>query len=230
MRRRLAPGRLGTPVVEASGMEVARRNIRAKATQSHLRHGGASGRSRARPGGRRALPGVGAGGRAGRGRPRRPAGPPRRGVPRVPLRASSPAVDGRERVHVPPRRRARPTPIPRRASSPTGRTGRPRSSTRPPSPGPTRRWPGVPREGQVLYEMHVGHVHAEGTWDAAAASCRSWRELGITVLEVMPVADFPGRLRLGLRRRRPLRPDAALRPARRLPRASSTAPTPSAWA
>ena len=59
--------------------------------------------------------------------------------------------------------------------------------------GPTAHWRGVAREGQVIYEMHVGTFTPEGTWRAAAErAARSWRTLGITVIEVMPVADFPG--------------------------------------
>jgi len=58
-------------------------------------------------------------------------------------------------------------------------------------------WKGVGAEGQVLYEMHIGTFTQEGTWEAA---CRELAELAaadITVLEVMPVADFPGRFGWG---------------------------------
>ena len=48
------------------------------------------------------------------------------------------------------------------------------------------------REGQVLYEMHVGTFTAEGTWDAASRELPELARAGVTVLEVMPVADFPG--------------------------------------
>jgi maltooligosyltrehalose trehalohydrolase len=53
-------------------------------------------------------------------------------------------------------------------------------------------WGGVGLEGQVIYEMHVGTFTREGTWAAAARELDSLARLGITVLEVMPVADFPG--------------------------------------
>ena len=53
-------------------------------------------------------------------------------------------------------------------------------------------WRGVPNTGQVLYEMHVGTFTPEGTWKAAASRLPQLAELGITVLEIMPVADFPG--------------------------------------
>ena len=63
----------------------------------------------------------------------------------------------------------------------------------------------------------------EGTWargDARAAA--SWRDVGITVHRDDAGRRVPGPLRLGLRRRRSVRADAALRRARRLARASST--------
>ena len=54
-------------------------------------------------------------------------------------------------------------------------------------------WAGIDMRGQVLYELHVGTFTAEGTFDAAAAKIASLRELGVTVLELMPVAEFAGR-------------------------------------
>ncbi len=44
----------------------------------------------------------------------------------------------------------------------------------------------------VVYEMHVGCFTAEGTFDAAIEHLPALAELGITALEVMPVAAFPG--------------------------------------
>jgi len=55
------------------------------------------------------------------------------------------------------------------------------------------RWPGAPAEGQVLYELHVGTFTPEGTWAAASARLEDLARLGITVVEMMPVADFAGR-------------------------------------
>jgi maltooligosyltrehalose trehalohydrolase len=60
-----------------------------------------------------------------------------------------------------------------------------------------RDWRGVAREGQILYEMHIGTFTREGTWEAAARELPELAELGITVLEVMPVAEFPGRFGWG---------------------------------
>jgi maltooligosyltrehalose trehalohydrolase len=58
-------------------------------------------------------------------------------------------------------------------------------------------WKGLPLEGQVLYEMHVGTFTREGTFRAAARELAELASCGITVIEVMPVADFPGRFGWG---------------------------------
>ena len=58
-------------------------------------------------------------------------------------------------------------------------------------------WGGIPLEGQVIYEMHVGTFTPEGTFIAARAQLAELARIGITVLEVMPVADFPGRFGWG---------------------------------
>ena len=54
------------------------------------------------------------------------------------------------------------------------------------------RWNGVRIEGQVIYEMHIGSFTPEGTWKSAIERLPLLVETGITLLEVMPVADFPG--------------------------------------
>lgn len=53
-------------------------------------------------------------------------------------------------------------------------------------------WPGVQLAGQVLYELHLGTFTPEGTWKAATDKLSYLRELGVTLVEVMPVADFQG--------------------------------------
>jgi maltooligosyltrehalose trehalohydrolase len=58
-------------------------------------------------------------------------------------------------------------------------------------------WRGIEREGQVLYELHVGTLTPEGTWAAAARELDRLADLGVTVLELMPIADFPGRFGWG---------------------------------
>jgi maltooligosyltrehalose trehalohydrolase len=58
-------------------------------------------------------------------------------------------------------------------------------------------WTGVRREGQVIYEMHVGTFTRAGTFAAAAAQLGELARIGITVVEVMPVAEFDGRFGWG---------------------------------
>jgi maltooligosyltrehalose trehalohydrolase len=58
-------------------------------------------------------------------------------------------------------------------------------------------WRGPAREGQVIYEMHLGTFTPEGTWEAAARELPDLADLGVTMIEVMPVADFPGRFGWG---------------------------------
>ena len=58
-------------------------------------------------------------------------------------------------------------------------------------------WRGLRREGQVLYEMHVGTFTPEGTWEAASRELPELARLGVTVIEMMPIAEFPGRFGWG---------------------------------
>lgn len=53
-------------------------------------------------------------------------------------------------------------------------------------------WHGRPWEEAVLYELHVGAFTPEGTFTAARARLPELAALGITAIELMPVADFPG--------------------------------------
>jgi maltooligosyltrehalose trehalohydrolase len=53
-------------------------------------------------------------------------------------------------------------------------------------------WPGVGRLGQIIYEMHIGTFTREGTWEAATRELPELARLGVTVLEIMPLAEFPG--------------------------------------
>jgi maltooligosyltrehalose trehalohydrolase len=54
-------------------------------------------------------------------------------------------------------------------------------------------WSGVSAAGQVVYEMHVGTFTREGTWNAARGELDALADLGVTIIEMMPVADFAGR-------------------------------------
>jgi maltooligosyltrehalose trehalohydrolase len=58
-------------------------------------------------------------------------------------------------------------------------------------------WRGLTLPGQVLYELHVGTFTREGTWAAAARELPALARLGVTAIEMMPVADFPGRFGWG---------------------------------
>lgn len=53
-------------------------------------------------------------------------------------------------------------------------------------------WRGTPLDELVIYELHVGTVTPEGTFDALIGRLDDLLALGITAIEVMPVADFPG--------------------------------------
>jgi maltooligosyltrehalose trehalohydrolase len=54
------------------------------------------------------------------------------------------------------------------------------------------KWPGVSLKGQAFYELHVGTFSAEGTWAAAAEHLDRLAALGITAIQMMPVAEFAG--------------------------------------
>ena len=54
-------------------------------------------------------------------------------------------------------------------------------------------WRGIPLRGAVLDEIHIGTFTPEGTFDAAAGRLDHLVELGVDAVEVMPVAEFPGR-------------------------------------
>ncbi len=54
-------------------------------------------------------------------------------------------------------------------------------------------WRGGPLHGSVIYELHVGTFTAGGTFDAAIERLDHLRDLGIDIVELMPVAAFPGR-------------------------------------
>lgn len=60
-----------------------------------------------------------------------------------------------------------------------------------------RDWRGSTREGQIIYEMHVGTFTQEGTWQGAQNQLAELASVGITMIELMPIADFPGRFGWG---------------------------------
>jgi maltooligosyltrehalose trehalohydrolase len=58
-------------------------------------------------------------------------------------------------------------------------------------------WRGVGARGQVIYELHVGTFTVEGTYEAAARELPALRDVGVTVVELMPVVEFAGRFGWG---------------------------------
>jgi maltooligosyltrehalose trehalohydrolase len=53
-------------------------------------------------------------------------------------------------------------------------------------------WWGLPLRQYILYELHVGTFTAEGTFEAIVPHLPELRALGVTAIELMPVAQFPG--------------------------------------
>jgi len=58
-------------------------------------------------------------------------------------------------------------------------------------------WPGLSLRGQVIYELHIGTFTPEGTYRSAQKKLAHVKELGVTVVEMMPVACFPGKFGWG---------------------------------
>ncbi len=61
-------------------------------------------------------------------------------------------------------------------------------------------WPGPAAaglKGQIIYEMHIGTFTKDGTWRAATEQLAELARIGITVVEMMPIADFPGKFGWG---------------------------------
>ena len=70
-------------------------------------------------------------------------------------------------------------------------------------------WRGRPWHEAVLYELHVGAFTEEGTFRAAIGRLDHLARLGVTALEIMPVADFPGRWNWGYDGVLPYAPDSS---------------------
>jgi maltooligosyltrehalose trehalohydrolase len=60
-----------------------------------------------------------------------------------------------------------------------------------------RGWRGRAATDLVIYELHIGTFTSEGTFAAARERLGDLADLGITAVELMPVADFPGRRNWG---------------------------------
>jgi maltooligosyltrehalose trehalohydrolase len=57
---------------------------------------------------------------------------------------------------------------------------------------PRRPWPGLTLEELVIYELHVGTFSPAGSFDGVIPRLAELRELGVTAIEIMPVATFAG--------------------------------------
>ena len=69
-------------------------------------------------------------------------------------------------------------------------------------------WTGRPWPEAVVYELHVGAFSTEGTFRGAIAHLDHLASLGVTVIEIMPVAEFPGRRNWGYDGVLPYAPDS----------------------
>ncbi|MDP2728595.1 MAG: alpha-amylase family glycosyl hydrolase, partial [Dehalococcoidia bacterium] len=83
----------------------------------------------------------------------------------------------------------RPDPASRR--QPRGVHG-PSQVVDPHYPWTDRRWLGLPFRDYIIYELHVGTFTGEGTFEAVIPHLDELKGLGITAVELMPVAQFPG--------------------------------------
>lgn len=70
-------------------------------------------------------------------------------------------------------------------------------------------WTGRPWNEAVIYELHIGTFTPEGTFAAAKAQLAELSQLGITAVELMPLADFPGQRNWGYDGVLPFAPDAS---------------------
>ncbi len=103
----------------------------------------------------------------------------------------------------------------RRAGSPTARTDCRKSSIPRPSSGTIKHWRGVPTGGPGDLRIAPRHVHARGNLRRGDREVAVARRVGVTMVEVMPVAEFAGEFGWGYDGVEPVRADPAVRHARR---------------
>lgn len=82
-------------------------------------------------------------------------------------------------------------PDPASRSQPQGVHG-PSEVVDPTFPWEDGAWSGLPLRDYVIYELHVGTFTPEGTFEAVIPHLDYLRDLGVTAVELMPVAQFPG--------------------------------------
>ena len=70
-------------------------------------------------------------------------------------------------------------------------------------------WKGRPWDEAVVYELHIGAFTPEGTFAAAAGRLDHLARLGVTAIQIMPVADFPGKRNWGYDGVLPYAPDTS---------------------
>jgi len=81
---------------------------------------------------------------------------------------------------------------PRSARQPHGPASASRTEPSTPYPHTDSGWRGMPLAGSVIYELHIGTFTQEGTLEAAIGKLDHLVRLGVTTVELMPVAAFPG--------------------------------------
>jgi len=87
---------------------------------------------------------------------------------------------------------AAPLPDPRSPFQPEGVHGPSRTVDHAAHAWTDADWRGAELADAVLYELHVGTFTPQGTFDAVAQRLGHLVELGVTAVEIMPVAEFPG--------------------------------------
>jgi maltooligosyltrehalose trehalohydrolase len=85
-----------------------------------------------------------------------------------------------------------PYPDPRSLWQPQGVHGMSRLYDQSNFPWTDQRWIAPPLFGAIIYELHIGTFSEEGTFDGAISHLEHLVQLGVTHLEVMPIADFAG--------------------------------------
>jgi malto-oligosyltrehalose trehalohydrolase len=85
-----------------------------------------------------------------------------------------------------------PLPDPRSPRQPDGPAGASQTYDHAAFSWTDGQWRGVPASGAVIYELHVGTFTPDGTLDAAIERLDHLLSLGVSVVELMPLAAFPG--------------------------------------
>jgi malto-oligosyltrehalose trehalohydrolase len=70
-------------------------------------------------------------------------------------------------------------------------------------------WRGRPWQEAVIYELHVGTFSSQGAYSGVVSKLAHLRDLGVTALELMPLADFAGRRNWGYDGVAPYAPDSS---------------------